>query len=316
MSLRWLMCLAVSLMVHVVWLCHGDLLRRSRPQNVIVPVAVAKAEALSLLSEDVTPPLEAPAPDKQPAAEMAAPQVSRFRPNVAPEEPQKEPADAPGEKPLPEQDKDEVEAGPTEDSASEPVVATAAERKKEIESYRGQLLEKFEEQWQKVPELNTVIQDVASLPKIDGHFGIVVLAYSYVDHKPSPPFLIFDVSNGSSQKVDRFDFARFSNRIKDRMLYAPYRSWLDEARRQHNIGALMKVIGLVPAQADRYFSAKQLRAVQLAGVSLDQVGVTHGHYEPDGTDGFNLIIESVTTNDGRTINIRDEELQFSVVARK
>lgn len=315
MSIRWLMCLAISLVVHVVRLCHGDLLRKSRPQNVIVPVAVAKAEPLSLLSEDVGPPLEAQAPDKQPAAEMASPQVSRFRPNVEPEEP-KVPADEPGEKPLPEGDKDDAEAGPTEDSASKPVVATAEEKKKEIESYRGQLLEKFEEQWQKVQELNTVIQDVTLLPKIDGHFGIVVLAYSYVDHRPGPPFLIFDMSNGSSKKVDRFDFVQFSNRIKDRMLYAQYRSWLDQARRQHNIGSLMKVIGLVPAQADRYFSAKQLRAVQLAGVSLDQARITNGHYESNGMGGFNLIIDSVTTNDGRTINIRDEELQFSVVARK
>lgn len=316
MSIRWLMCLAISLAVHVVWLCHGELLRKSQPQNVIVPVAVATTEPLSLRSEDVGPPLAAHAQDRQPAAEMASPQTSRFRPNVEPEEAKKEPADEPGDKPQLEQKQDNVEAGPTEDSASEPVVATAEERKKEIESYRGQLLEKFEEQWQKVPELNTVIQDVTLLPKIDGHFGIVVLAYSYVEHKPGPPFLIFDMSNGSSQKVDRFDFVQFSNRIKDRMLYAQYRSWLDEARRQHNIGSLMKVIGLVPAQADRYFSAKQLRAVQLAGVSLDQARVTNGHYEPNGTGGFNLIIDSVTTNDGRTINIRDEELQFSVVARK
>lgn len=316
MSIRWLTCIALSLAVHVAWLCHGELLRRSRPQNVIVPVAVAKAEPLSLMPEDSGPPSEAQPPDKRPAAEMTSPQTSRFRPNMEPEEPEKEAANEPGEKPETERDKDNVEAGPKEGSASERAVATAEERKKEIESYRGQLLEKFQEQWQKVPELNTVIQDVALLPKIDGHFGIVVLAYSYVDHKPSPPFLIFDVSNGSSKKVDRFDFVQFSNRIKDRMLYAPYRSWLDEARRQHNIGSLMKVIGLVPAQADRYFSAKQLRAVQLAGVSLDQVRVTNGHYEPDGTGGFNLIIDSVATKDGRTINICDEELQFSVVARK
>ena len=316
MSIRWLTCIALSLAIHVAWLCGADLLRQSRPQHVIVPVAVAKAEPLSIMPEEAQPPLQIPAPDKPPVAEMPSPQTSRFRPNAEPEEPSKEVADQPNEQPKQQEKQDNTEAEPAEAPASQGAVATAEERKKEIETYRGQLLEKFEEQWQKVPELNTVIQDVALLPRIDNHFGIVVLAYSYVDHKPGPPFLLFNTGNGSSEKTDRFDFAQFSNRIKDRMLYAQYRSWLDQARRQHNINSLMKVIGLVPAQADRYFSAKQLRAIQLAGIPLDQARVTNGHYEPDGTGGFNLIIDSVTAKDGRTLNIRDEELSFSVVARK
>jgi hypothetical protein len=315
MSIRWLTCIALSLTVHVAWLCHGEL-RKSRPQHVIVPVAVAKAEPLSVMPEEVGSPLQTQTPDTSAPAETASPQTSKFRPNTEPEEPPKEVADQADEQPKEEQKQDTAEAEPTEGPASERAVATAEERKKEIETYRGRLLEKFEEQWQKVPELNTVIQDLALLPKIDGHFGIVVLAYSYVDHKPGPPFLLFDVSSGNSEKIDRFDFAQFSNRFKDRMLYAQYLSWLDEARRQHNIDSLMKVIGLVPARVDRYFSVKQLRAVQLAGISLDQARVTNGHYEPDGTGGFNLIIDSVTAKDGRTINIHDEELQFSVVAKK
>jgi hypothetical protein len=78
----------------------------------------------------------------------------------------------------------------------------------------------------------------------------------------------------------------------------------------------MKVIGLVPPETDHYFSSKQLRAVQLAGVPLGQVRSTDGHYEPDGAGGFNLIIDTVVTTDGRAVPIRDEELQFSVVARE
>ena len=99
------------------------------------------------------------------------------------------------------------------------------------------------------------------------------------------------------------------------MLCAQYRSWLAEARRQYGINSLMKVVGLVPVQADHYFCAKQMRAVQLADVTLDQVRTTNGHYEPDGAGGFNLIIDSVVTRDGRTINVEDEELRFSITAR-
>jgi len=91
------------------------------------------------------------------------------------------------------------------------VVATAEEKKKEIKHTGAGSSRNSTNNGQKVPELNTVIQDVASLPKEStANFGIIVMAYSYVDHKPGPPFLIFDVNNGRSEKVDRFDFAPFS----------------------------------------------------------------------------------------------------------
>ena len=78
----------------------------------------------------------------------------------------------------------------------------------------------------------------------------------------------------------------------------------------------MKIIGLVPTDTDRYFSAKQLRAVQLAGISLDQARGTNGRYEPDGAGGFHLIIDTVTTKNGQTIPVQDEELRFSAVAKQ
>ena len=154
------------------------------------------------------------------------------------------------------------------------------------------------------------------LPKIDAHFGIKIIAYSFVDNKPGPPFIIFNVNDNTYQKVNGFDFSGFSNRIKDRMLYAQYREKLKKARQRYKINSLMKVIGLVPTKTDHYFSVKQLRAVQLTGLNLDQVAATNAHYEPNGSKGFNLIIDNVVTTTGRTIPIRDEELKFSVVAMK
>jgi hypothetical protein len=182
----------------------------------------------------------------------------------------------------------------------------------EIARYRTQLLDEFRDDWQKVPELNTVIKDISMVPKIDSHFGIVILGYSFVDHKPGPPFIVFNTSDDTFKQVDTFDFSGFSNRIKDRMLYAQYRRLLEKARKQYEINSLMKVIGLVPTDSDRYFSAKQLRAVQLAGLRLRQVAATNGHYEADGSDGFNLIIDSVVVTDGRSVAVQDEELKFSV----
>jgi hypothetical protein len=54
----------------------------------------------------------------------------------------------------------------------------------------------------------------------------------------------------------------------------------------------------------------------LAALKLEKVSATNGHYEPDGSGGFNLIIDTVVTTDGRSVAIQDEELKYSVVAKK
>lgn len=217
--------------------------------------------------------------------------------------------------PEPEENK----PGKAELAKGEPSKKAQAKKpdfKEEITKYRKQLLDEFKDAWQKVPELNTVIKDLTLLPKIDSHFGIVILGYSFADHKPGPPFIVFNTNDSTFQKVDSFNFSNFSNRIKDRMLYTQYRRLLEKARQEYKINSLMKVIGLVPTETDRYFSAKQLRAVQLAGLKLEQVANTNGHYKPDDSGGFNLIIDTVQTTTGHTIPIQDDELKFSVVAKK
>jgi len=244
-------------------------------------------------------------------------QPQKFRPNIEreqenPEEGQTQ--EVAGKTPQPEEDKPN-KAELVKGELPKKTQAQKPDFTEEIAKYRKQLLDEFKDEWQKVPELNTTIKDLTLLPEIDKHFGIVVLAYSFVDHKPSPPFIVFNTGDSSFQKVDNFDFSSFSNRIKDRMLYAEYREKLKKARQEYKISSLMKVIGLVPMETDHYFSAKQLRAVQLAGAKLDRITATNGHYEPDGPGGFNLIIDNVRTTTGHTIPIQDEELKFSVVAK-
>ena len=70
----------------------------------------------------------------------------------------------------------------------------------------------------------------------------------------------------------------------------------------------------VRAFADRYFAAKQFRALKKAGATLEKVAATNGHYEKNGPNGFNLIIDTVLTTDGRLIMVKDEELRYSVGA--
>lgn len=311
MKLRWFICILISLAVHVVWFSRSNLTRQSQAKSTVPPVTIAQAEP-------VHPPPARPMPQPKPEEikKDAEAQSQKFRPNIEKDELKKNDVQEEAKQiSEPEKNKPEATTQPKEKLVQKAPVEKA-DFKEETAQYRKQLFTKFKDNWQKVPELNTTIKDLTLLPKIDAHFGVKILAYSFVDSKPGPPFIIFNVSDDTYQKVDSFDFSVFSNRIKDRMLYAQYREKLEKARQQYKINSLMKVIGLVPAETDHYFSVKQLRAVQLAGLNLNQVTATNAHYEPNGSDGFNLIIDNVVTTTGRTIPIRDEELKFSVVAMK
>jgi hypothetical protein len=314
------MCILISLAIHIALLNHSKLTQKLKPKSAALIVAVAEAEP-------VPPPPARPTPQPEPqrSEDVAETSPQMFRPNIEQEDPEEdqtqEVADAEeDETAQPEQSEPEkselAEAELPEAELPKEPQAEKRDFKQDIAKYRKQLLDEFKDEWQKVPELNTVIRDLTLLPRIDSHFGIVILAYSFVEHKPGPPFVIFNADDASFQQVDSFDFSSFSNRIKDRMLYTQYRRLLEQARQDYKINSLMTMIGLVPIETDHYFSAKQLRAVQLAGLSLDRVAATNGHYEPDGSDGFNLIIDTVVAADGRSVSVQDEELKFSVVAKR
>jgi len=78
----------------------------------------------------------------------------------------------------------------------------------------------------------------------------------------------------------------------------------------------MKVVGWCPRRRIAISPPSNCVPSKLAGLTLDQARITNGHYESNGSGGFNLIIDSVTARDGRTINVHDEELRFSIVAKK
>jgi len=306
----------ISLAIHIAVLNHSQSAEKQRPKFGMPIVAVAEAEPVP-----PPPARRTPQPESQELKNTTEVPPERFRPNIEQEELQEDQAQEVADETATPEKKgpDEAELAKAESKDAKLPQDPQGERlgfKEEIAKYRQQLLGEFKDEWQKVPDLNTVIGDLTLLPKIDNHFGIVILAYSFVDHKPGPPFIVFNVDDGSFQQVDSFDFSSFSNRCKDRMIYAQYRALLDKAGQEYKVNSLMKVVGLVPVETDHYFCAKQLRAAQLAALKLEKVSATNGHYEPDGSGGFNLIIDTVVTTDGRSVAIQDEELKYSVVAKK
>jgi hypothetical protein len=322
MTLRWTLSLIISVALHLLWVF--------RPVTA-GPKPVPSPQALELIVAKSEPVPARPLPQPQDSEVAETSESQKFRPNTDPppieqdmeqNAAQAEPAEQPTEPPAEPKEEapahvteplQSTEAAPPDEPQAEPVTEPLTKEivKERVQQYREQLAMRFHDQYAKIPELHTIIQDLTLVPEIDRHFGMVILAYSFVDHKPGPPFILFD--DTGPHKTEQFNFDQFSNRVKDRMLYTQYRQQLKDARQDYKINALMKVIGLVPMESDRYFSAKQLRAIELAKVTLAQVQATHGHYESDGFDGFNLIIDTVVTTDGRTIPIQDEELAYSVV---
>jgi hypothetical protein len=324
MKFRWILSLLISVTLHLLWVFRPVF---AGPKPVPSPQV---SEVIVAKSEPVPPPPVRPLPQPQDSEVAKTSESQRFRPNTDPplieqdmeqSAAQEEPADTSPETQTEPKERiptrvteplESAEALPSEKARAEPAQEPLPKEviKERVQQYREQLAMRFHDQYAKIPELHTVIQDLTRVPEIDRHFGMVILAYSFVDHKPGPPFILFDGTG--HHKVEEFAFDQFSNRIKDRMLYTQYRQQLKDARQDYKINALMKVIGLVPMESDRYFSAKQLRAIELAKVTLAQVQATHGHYESDGFDGFNLIIDKVVTKDGRSIPVEDEELVYSV----
>jgi len=301
----------VTVALHWLWFFDADR-QQSRESTPATPpewVVVATATDPPVARE--------PLPEADSVFPVVEEQVpERFRPNIEPEtheeapspgrtEPQESP---PQEDSVSDLDEKIVESTMVEPSASPSDRMDPSELRAEMQEYRRDLTGRFMDEFTQVPELRTVIKDLRALPAIDRHFGIVVLAYCYVDHKPGPPFIL--LTEDPPQKLDHFDFSSYSNRVKDRMLYSHYRSTLQMASDQFQINTLTKAVGLIPLKSDQYFSSKQMRAIELANLDMDQVQATEGHYAPDGLGGYCLIIDSVVTRDGRTLAIQDDELRF------
>ena len=204
MKLRWLICILISLTVHVGWLSQSNLTKQPQAKSAVPPIIIAQAEP-------VLPPPARPMPQPKPEEikKDAEAQSQKFRPNIEKEELKKDDVQENAKKNSnPEENKPEVTTQLKEKLAQKTPVQKP-DFKKDIAHYREQLFAEFQDNWQKVPELNTTIKDLKLLPKIDAHFGVKILAYSFVDSKPGPPFIIFNIRDGTYQKVDSFDFSGF-----------------------------------------------------------------------------------------------------------
>jgi len=269
------------------------------------PTKVARLTAIPLVTDarDMEPTRLEPKKALTKAPEDK-PGTQRFRPNEAVKEDVPEPSPATEQVKKPK----EKEAPPAkgvckeEKKEASPVPhMTAAEH----QTYRERLLADFDPDWPEIPEL-VVLAGPNEQRAVSRFFGMTLIAYPKDEERPSY-VIVIDEETGQCRYRRDFDFAAFSNRVKDRGNVAAYRSLVERARRRLALPEDLAIVSLVPAGADAYFAAKQMEAVNSTGVNMNDVVRSEGHYARDADGRYILIIDHLVIKDGRTVPVADPE---------
>jgi len=183
---------------------------------------------------------------------------------------------------------------------------------KEHRQYRKQLLTHFEPDWTKIPDL-VVMADADTQQAVSRFFGMVLIAYPKDDPKPRYAIVI-NPEAGKYQYTREFDFSRYSNRVKDRSNVPEYARLVGRARRRLGIPDELAIASLVPAEADAYFAAKQVEAIEAAGLSVEQASRTEGHYARNARGQYMLIIDCIITQEGERVRAQDPERSLAATS--
>lgn len=232
--------------------------------------------------------------------------ATRFRPHQ--EEKEESPRKTSAAEPTPEPAIEPSDKKPRDTALAQeekPAESAARMTSEEHQAYREELLRDFDPDWTEVPEL-VVLADAPTQRAVSTFFGMTLIAYPKDEAKPSYVILI-DEATGDCQYTRDFDFARYSNRVKDRGNVEAYRALVRRAKSRLALPEDLAIVSLVPADADVYFAAKQMQAVQRACVSPDDVLRTEGHYVRDANGRYMLIIDTVVTTEQKTVEIDDAE---------
>ncbi len=277
MKTRWIICLILSLAVHAGWLFYQNIKTSQAPDQSLAQ-SLAKIQLLmqtiqqqaeppapieSNAPEEPTQAQNEPQPELTPEMDTVIPEELKFKPNL------EEGALAENETELPQPIEPESESVASQPESLQPAAEELVDRipaetirpqtndnPEEHQVFRRRLLQDMDENWQSIPDLNTKIPDLVQLPDIDRHFGIVLMAYCFKDHKPSAPFLVFDRESGAFVPNDTLDFSRFSNRMKERSLTPDQQQQLQCRKEASQITSLTKTVRLDPGRNRPLFRRK------------------------------------------------------------
>jgi len=253
-------------------------------------------------------PGPAPAEKPAPAEDQTPPHETAPEPRTPEAEP--EPAETlDAEDPRPPQQTAAEHPAPSSREGSENPAAqeppTPAMSAAEHRTYRRRLAREFDDDWTRVPDL-VVHADPEVQQEVGNYFDMKLIAYPRSEERPSY-VVVIDEDTGRMEYTRDFDFSPYSNRIKDRGGVPRCQRLLRRAKSRFALPGELAIVSLVPAEADAYFAAKQIRAVRAAGLSPEEVARTEGRYERAGDDAWCLVITRVVSKNGQVRDVSDPE---------
>ncbi len=158
------------------------------------------------------------------------------------------------------------------------------------------------------PQLVLAWQDVKEILDLHRYFGIQLLALD-----PAAPRTVVQIvglpeADASFQKIERFDWNAYSNRVFRRP--EPFfADLLARIVRQGLVPDTAAVFSVLPNRVDLYFRWKQIEVLRRNGLDPKNVAVTVGRFLHTNFGAWIMAIEKVQTRDGRFRDVTDFEVE-------
>lgn len=163
------------------------------------------------------------------------------------------------------------------------------------------------------PQLLQAWRDLSEQMEVHRYFGLKVVALNPSNPQSVTEVLGFGTGEVSWQRIEKFNWPSFSNRIDERT--SPY---FEELRtrmvKAGAIGTDSILCSVAPASADSYFRYKQLENIRRAGFKPEQVQSVLARYRR--TDfGWIMEVNELHMTDGRLVPVQDFEVSELGIGR-
>lgn len=156
------------------------------------------------------------------------------------------------------------------------------------------------------PQLLQAWRDLSEQMEVHRYFGLKLVALNPASAQSVTEVLGFGAGEVSWQRIEKFNWDAYSNRIDERT--SPYFEELRKRMlRDGAIGPDDILCSVAPASADSYFRYKQLENIRRAGFKPEQVQSVLVRYRRTGF-GWIMEVSELHLNDGRLLPVQDFEV--------
>ena len=161
-----------------------------------------------------------------------------------------------------------------------------------------------------VPDLVVVYSSEEEILAVTRYFNLRMIIYARKNDKEKPVMIEVGNSNALTfnqiQGIVRTDY---SNRVREREGNPFFDNLLNKAVGKFGLEKQNShLISLIPNDVDLYFRYKQIECARQNGIDPFSVKTTYARYHLTDIGVWILAVESMRLKDGRTVDVRDFEL--------